>query len=244
MVNVKLCLSYDGTDFVGFQSQKDQSTIEDELKKALYKITGKIKIYYAGRTDAGVHAQMQVINFFTDRVNMNEFNWIMAFNSILPKTIRIQVCEFVDENFHARKSVKKREYWYYVINSPFISALQIRYASHFPREMDVKLLQDYTNVFIGEHDFTSFCSTKDINHSKIRRIESFVIDKKNDMVIFKIIGNAFLQHMVRTMIGTILELHKKKISPKELVKILEGKNRKLAGQTYCARGLVLKKIYY
>ena len=245
MRNIKLTVSYDGTDFAGFQSQLDVRTVEDTLKEALGKITGKKdKIYCAGRTDSGVHAEMQVINFFSEKKNMTEFNWIMALNTLLPTDVRITGCCFVSDDFNARKSAVKREYWYRMINSPFISALDIRFASHHPKPLDITLLQQYADQFTGTHDYTSFCSTRDVCESKIRRIETFNIEKKDNLIVFKITGTAFFQYMVRTIIGTMLQLHKEKKDPSEIKKILQKKNRSFAGPTYYPGGLIFKKVYY
>ncbi|MCG8568643.1 MAG: tRNA pseudouridine(38-40) synthase TruA [Spirochaetes bacterium] len=246
MPNIKLILSYDGTDFAGFQSQVDQRTIEDELKLAIRKIEkkDKVTIYCAGRTDTGVHAEEQVINFYTEQQNMEPFNWIMAMNSLLPHDIRVIQCELVANEFNARRSAIKREYWYHLYNGPFISALQYRYAAHYPKILSLDKLQQYIPYFIGEHDFTSFCASTDSSFSKVRRIESFFIEKKNDQFIFKITGNAFLHHMIRTIIGTILNMVKNDEDPAKIEKLIKVKDRNQAGPTYYACGLVLKRVYY
>ena len=243
--NVKLILSYDGTDYCGFQSQTNGNTIEDNLKKAISQITSsKISIYCAGRTDSGVHAEGQVVNFYTDKKNMSEKNWVNALNSILPMNIRILKAEFVDDNFHARRSALYREYWYKITNAPVISALNNRYSILYKYPLNIELLQEYCNILVGEHDFTSFCALSDMSKSKVRYIHSINIERNGFIIYIKIIGNAFLQHMIRTILGTILKLHRFEMPCSEMKKILEGKNRRLAGPTFAAKGLTFQTVYY
>ena len=216
MKNLKLTLSYDGTDFYGFQPQKNLRTVGEELDRAITKINGiKTNITCSGRTDTGVHADGQVVSFLTQKTNLKEFNWICALNSFLPKDIRVLDAEFVDVDFSARRSAIFREYWYRIINAKSISALWFRYASHYFYEtLDIGLLQEYANMLLGENDFTAFSSINDVSNSKKRYIRSVKFEKDGDLITFKIIGNAFLQHMIRIIIGTILELHKDKRDPK------------------------------
>ena len=224
--NIKLTLSYDGTNYNGYQSQENNNTIEDNLKKAIFKITSKkVKLYCAGRTDTGVHAEAQVVNFITDKVNMNEENWLLALNSTLPFDIRIIKSEFVDKDFHARKSAIFREYWYRIINSIAISALENHYSAKYINPLNIDLLQEYCNILIGKHDFTSFSALSDTNKSKIRYMHSIKIDKHDDLIIIKFIGNAFLHKMIRTIIGTILKLHRFEMPVIEMKKILDKKDR-------------------
>lgn len=247
MNNIKLTISYDGTDYYGFQIQKDNKTIEYFLKNTISQILkdNNIKIYCAGRTDTGVHAQGQIINFYSTNTNIKEKNWILALNSILPPDIRIMECEIVDNNFNARNDAILREYWYYIINSPVISALQKRYVTHFYKfNLDLELLNMYAQQFIGENDFSAFCSASDMSRSKKRYIHSFIVEKYDDVFIFKIQGNAFLQHMVRIIIGTMIELNKNGDSPEKIKKIMDAKDRKKAGLTFPPNGLIFKKVYY
>ncbi|HPO49127.1 MAG TPA: tRNA pseudouridine(38-40) synthase TruA [Spirochaetota bacterium] len=246
MKNIKLVLSYDGTDFCGFQMQKNLRTVASELDKALSTINGKkINFTCSGRTDTGVHAEGQVINFYTEKENMSEFNWICALNSYLPRDIRVIDASFVPLEFNARRSTLFREYQYFIVNEKTISALWYRYASlYFYEELDIDLLQKYANNLLGENDFTSFCSVNDKNISKSRFIKKFEISKDKNIVKFRIIGNAFLQHMIRIIVGAMLELHKEKRPPEDIRKILLAKDRSLAGPTYYSKGLCFKKVYY
>ena len=245
-MNVKITLSYDGTDYCGFQLQTGVRTIEEELEKGLLKITKvPTKLNCAGRTDSGVHAEAQVINFFTSIKSMNENNWIQAFNSVLPKDIRINACEFQDNDFHARRSSIYREYWYNITNSSTISALLYRFSAQFYFfKLDENLLRLYGNEICGEHDFTSFCSANDVSLSKSRFIHSIKVERTGDQIVIKIIANAFLQHMIRIIVGTMLKLHKENKPPEDMKRILLAKDRQDAGTTFVPKGLVFKKVYY
>lgn len=246
MENIKLTISYDGTNYYGFQIQKNKKTIEHILIDSISRILKKpVKIYCAGRTDTGVHAEGQVINFYSTNCNIREKNWILALNTILPEDIRIMNCEIVNDNFNSRRDAILREYWYYLENAPVISALKKRFVTHFYHfELDLKLLNAYANQFLGENDFTAFCASCDTSKSKKRYIHSFVVEKYNNTFIFKIKGNAFLQHMVRIIVGTMIQLHKKKIYPEVIKDIMKSKERKFAGVTYPPNGLIFKKVYY
>ena len=243
--NVKLVLSYDGTDYFGFQTQASGNTIADKLIKAIEKINGyKTEIRCAGRTDTGVHAEGQVVNFFTVNTGMDEDNWLQALNSLLPYDIRVLNCELVDENFDARNSAFYREYWYHIINSNSISALSNRYAIHYKYPMNIELLKSYCPVMLGEQNFTSFSAITDQSLSKKRFVHKAEIEKKSDLVIIKIIANAFLHKMIRTVVGTFLNLQRENAPALELKKIIEAKDRNMAGPTFSSKGLVLKKVYY
>lgn len=246
MRNVKMVVSYDGTDFHGFQAQKSGiPTIGGELEKAVNLLSdNNVEIVCAGRTDKGVHAEGQVINFLTSRVTIKEHNWIRAVNSSLPPAIRITDCEFVNDEFSARFDAKAREYWYHISNVYFPDALTARFSTHVREPLDIELLNKYCGQFVGEYDFTSFCSTLDSSSTKVRRIESFTAEKCSDLVILKIKGSAFLHNMVRIITGTVLTLHKQGKKPEIIKDIIEAKDRTLAGNTMPPTGLVFKKVYY
>ena len=243
--NVKLILSYDGTDYFGFQSQSSGNTIADKLIYVLEKINGiKTEIRCAGRTDTGVHAEGQVVNFFTEKTGIKEASWISAINSMLPKDIRVVNCEFVDEKFDARNSAFYREYWYQITNATSISALENRYFLLYKYSINLNLLKEYCSVLLGENDFTSFAASTDSSLSKNRYVHKAVVEKIKNHVIIKIIANAFLHKMIRTIVGTFLKLQAENAPPSKLKIILDAKDRNLAGPTFPAKGLVLKKVYY
>lgn len=243
--NVKLVISYDGTQYNGSQSQLNGNTIEDKLKAIVSKINGyQTTIYFSSRTDSKVHAAGQTANFFTDKTNMNETNWLNAINSGLPWDIRILSCEFVDPDFQSRRNAIGRQYIYRLINASVISALENRYAVRYSHPLDISLLQEYCNYLIGEHDFSSFCSAGDTNPVKIRYLHTISITRRDNLITITIIGNAFLHNMIRIIVGTILKLHRFEEPALTMQRILEGKNRDLAGPTFKAGGLTLHKVFY
>ncbi len=244
--NIKAIVSYDGTNYNGFQAQKNGLGIETVICDVLTKVHGfETSIICAGRTDSGVHAEGQVINFLTTRVSMTESNWIGCFNKELPEDIRVLTVEKVDTTFNSRKSAIAREYWYQIVKGHSISALTTRFAINCPLDnLSVEKLQSYTNQFVGVHDFTSFCCATDQNKSKIREIKSIRVEEENGIIIIKILGNSFLYNMIRIIIGTILELIKKNRPPEDVQKIIMTKNRKKAGKTAKAKGLIFKKVFY
>ncbi len=245
-VNIKLTVSYDGTNYCGFQAQENAvETVGGHIKSAVKKITGEdIELICSGRTDKGVHALGQVVNFLTEQHNMNEYNWLRAINSILPKDIRVTHSEKVDLEFSARFSTEAREYRYHIINERFPDALRFRYATYCYFPLDVELLNEYCHYLEGTHDFTSFCSAQDASLSKVRQIYHLSASRSGDMVTFRIVGSAFLHNMVRIIVGTILELARRGLPPERMGEILEGKDRGLAGKTIDPAGLTFQKVYY
>jgi tRNA pseudouridine38-40 synthase len=244
-MNVKLTLSYDGTDFYGFQAQENLPTVAGEIEKALQKILGEIpEIVCAGRTDKGVHADGQVINFHTSLDKMKEYNWLRALNSILPRSVRITQCEFMPDEWSARFDAKAREYHYHLVNQRFPDARRMRFASFCYYDLDVELLNQYCQYLVGEHDFTSFCAADDPSRTKIRQIYKLDTMRNDDLVTLRVIGSAFLHNMVRIITGTLLTLYRKGEPPIRMKQILDGQNRQLTRDTIEPHGLVFKKVYY
>ena len=247
--NVKLTLSYDGTNYYGFQSQDHKNTIEDKLREAIAVITktqpDEVKLVTAGRTDTGVHAEAQCVNFFSDN-RMQPMNWFLGLNSLLPDDIRISNVEFVSSDFNARRSALYREYIYQIINGSSISALENRYCTHiYKKILDIDCLNQYAAHFCGERDWTSFCAIGDQNRTKTRMIyKTEFIRLGQSKIGMRIVGNAFLQHQVRIIVGTIVDMAVKGVPHEELERIIEAKDRTKAGITLSPKGLILKKIYY
>jgi tRNA pseudouridine38-40 synthase len=243
--NVKITLSYDGTDYFGFQSQAGGNTIADKLIKAIKKIEGEPPaITCAGRTDAGVHAEGQVVNFFTKRMRMDETNWLSGINSSLPDDIRVLKCEFVPETFSARNSAYYREYWYTIINAPVISALKNRYALHYRYPVDIGLMNEYCAEILGEKNFTAFSASTDSSISKNRFVRSALVENAGGEIVFKIVANAFLHKMIRIIVGTFLRLQKENAPASEVKKIMLSADRTISGPTAPPNGLVFKRVYY
>jgi len=248
MINIKLTIEYEGTKYYGWQRQKSLLSIQGILEEKISQITQeKITLNGSGRTDAGVHALGQVANFKTNSsIPLLELTFIL--NRMLPLDIRIKKAERVDNNFHARYSAVSKIYHYYVLNSNqnnnYISIFLRNYVYCIYENIDLGEMKKASNYLQGEHDFTSFaCSGSRIRNWK-RKIKNISIIKKGNIFCFHLEADAFLYKMVRTIVGTLLEVGKGKIDYLEMKKILEAKNRKIAGRTVPAKGLFLIKVKY
>ena len=242
MQNCRLTLSYDGTDFHGWQRQPEKRTVQGVLEDSVAKITQKkIHITGAGRTDAGVHAHGQVANFKAN-LSIKDSELILALNSLLPKDIRVISLKKVDMDFHSRKTAKSKIYQYRIFNSPSISPFIFRYTLHWTSPLKVDLMKEAAPLFIREADFTSFSSNRLLN--PVREVIRSEIKKKGDEIIYTVEANGFLRYMVRTIVGTLLEIGKCRIPPEKIEQIFREKKRTLASPTAPAKGLCLIKVNY
>ena len=235
-------ITYDGTDYFGWQRQKDERTIQGQIENTLRKIFGlKINVIGAGRTDAGVHAKGQAANFLApDKYNNSEF--LQALNGHLPKDIRILILKKVPPEFHARKSAKTKVYEYRILNSSKINPFVLRFVSHIPYPLLADRMQEGASLFIREADFTSFSSNRELN--PIRRVVRSEIRKKGNEIIYSVEANGFLRYMVRTMVGALIQIGKGKILPQRIEEILQQKRRSKDAPTAPAQGLCLIKVKY
>jgi len=242
MQNYKLILSYDGTDFHGWQRQPKKRTVQGILEDSLAQITQKkINITGAGRTDAGVHAQAQAANFKAS-LSMDDDELFRALNSLLPRDIRVTSLERTDLDFHARKMAKSKIYQYRIFNSTNISPFITRYVLHWPSPLKVQSMRDAAPLFIREADFTSFSSNRLLD--PVRKVTRSELHKKGDEIIYTVEANGFLRYMVRTMVGTLLEVGKGKLLPEQVEELFRKKERSLASPTAQAKGLCLIKVNY
>jgi tRNA pseudouridine38-40 synthase len=249
-VNYKLLIQYDGTDFHGWQVQENDRTIQGELERVISTLEDEpVRVTGSGRTDAGVHAEGQVAN-----VHLNK-EWPTvklqkAINGNLWRDIRVMNVEEADGGFHARFSAKQKTYVYRVINAPVMSPFWRRFAQHEGRPLDIARMNDAARLFLGEHDWTAFASAHTDGESKVRDVRRFNITSKWDdrsrasLIEFEITAKGFLRYMVRSIVGTLLEVGR---GEKDLdtvqTAILTG-NRNLAGMTARAKGLTLFKVDY
>jgi len=248
MINIKLTIEYEGTKYYGWQRQKGLLSIQGILEEKISRITQeKITLNGSGRTDAGVHALGQVANFKTNSsIPLSELPFIL--NRMLPLDIRIKKAEKVDNNFHARYSAVSKIYHYYVLNSNqnnnYLPIFLRNYVYCVYKNLNLEEMKKAGKFLEGEHDFTSFaCSGSRISKWE-RTIKDINITRKGDIFCFHLEADAFLYKMVRTIVGTLLEVGKGNISYLEIKKILEAKNRKIAGKTVPAKGLFLMKVKY
>jgi len=242
MQNHKLVISYDGTDYYGWQSQPKKRTIQGLLEENLGKITQKkITVIGAGRTDAGVHAQGQVANFRAN-ISLEEKELLRALNSLLPGDIKVISIEKTDLNFHARKMAKSKIYQYKIFNSSDIPPFLHRYVLYWPSRLNVKMMQKAALLFVREADFSAFSSNRLLY--PVRKVFSSQIEKKGKELVYTIEANGFLRYMVRTIAGTLLEVGKDKLLPENVEKMFKEKKRSQAGPTAPAKGLCLMKVIY
>lgn len=245
MRNIRMLLQYEGTKYQGWQKQNStDNTIQGKLEALLSKMCGEeIEIVGSGRTDAGVHAKGQVANFLTESA-MTEEEMLQYINEYLPKDIGVIELKEVAPRFHSRLNACGKRYCYRIINSPLPNVFYRRYALEFPDSLDIPAMKKAAEYLLGEHDFKAFTSTKKGKKSTVRRIDDISIEQKDGILQFTFTGNGFLFHMVRILMGTLLEIgiHKKK--PEEIPDIIASKNRENAGFLVPAKGLTLEEVFY
>ena len=243
-MKIKLTISYDGTNYAGYQIQDNAITVQEVLENALEKLTGeKINTVASGRTDAGVHAEGQVVSFDTNSTIPPE-KFYKALNVYLPDDVKALSSEQVCEEFNARKSAKTKTYTYSLYIADTINPLKERYSVKIPKTVDFSLVKQGAKVLVGEHDFKCMCSTGSSVNTTVRTVYSVdVLVLDND---FKIVvkGNGFLYNMVRIMVGTLIQIGLKEKTIEDLQKALETGDRTLVGRTFPANGLCLTQVEY
>lgn len=244
MRNLKLTLAYDGTDFHGWQVQPQVRTIQGEVQAALQKLFNhEISVTGSGRTDAGVHAQGQVANVETIR-NMDTDAVLRGANALLPEEVRVLSVEEVAPEFHARHSAKAKTYEYHIWRPAVVSPFHLRYVYPFRYPLNEDLIDRGTAHFLGPHDFTSFCATATEAEDRTRTIFEACWGRTDTTWVFRIRGNGFLQYMVRTIAGTLLEIGQGRLEPDKLPGIFDARDRRLAGPSLPSRGLHLIAVEY
>ena len=235
---VALGIEYDGSEYYGFQKQKStEQTIQGNLENSISKVANhSIKTFCSGRTDAGVHAFMQVVHFDTESRRSTR-EWVRGINSYLPHDIKVLWSKELDETFHARYSATHRSYLYRILNNQTPSALRSKRSLFVPQKLDIRAMRAASKYLIGEHDFSSFRGSGCQSNSPVRTIEDIKITKKNNFITFELRANAFLLHMVRIIIGTLLMVGKREIKPVEMKNILNEKDRRISGKTVSSSGL-------
>lgn len=243
-MRVKLTLSYDGTNYCGWQVQPNGITVQEELEKAVKSVTGEtVRVTGSGRTDAGVHAQGQVAHFDTESTVPSE-KFYRALNVYLPSDIRVEKSESVPDDFHACTTAKKKTYSYTFYLSETELPLKDRYAVKLDKLPDLALMKECAKLFVGEHDFKGFCATGSGAKTSVRTIYDLSIEQVDKTVTFTVTGNGFLYNMVRIMVGTLLEVGTGKIDKQTVERMLVTGERKLGGKTLPAKGLCLISVEY
>jgi tRNA pseudouridine38-40 synthase len=248
--NLKLTLSYDGTDFSGWQVQPDALTIQGTLASAIGRLTGEnVLPQGSGRTDSGVHALAQVATFCTASPIPAQ-NFLKALNDVLPQTIRILAVSEMPPDFHARRSAHAKTYRYCIYREPICPPFLARYVWHFPYPLDEDAMAEGATLLEGEHDFTSFAAVdperrqEDCEASNVRTVFSSSCERQEYELIYTVRGNGFLHHMVRNLVGTLILIGKGTLQPSDVQRILSLRNRSAAGATAPAHGLFLVEVEY
>jgi tRNA pseudouridine38-40 synthase len=265
MRNLKLILSYDGSEFGGWQVQPDAVTIQGTLASAIGRVTGeKVLPQGSGRTDAGVHALAQVVTFVTES-SVPTANFVKALNDILPASVRVLEVEEAAADFHARKSARAKTYRYRIYRGAICPPFLARYVWHYPFPLDEAAMVRAAGLVEGEHDFTSFAAVDPERSagvppafagtekargregqpvSNVRRIFSSNWERQGDEFVYVVKGSGFLHHMVRNLVGTFILVGKGTLQAEDLTRILEARSRSAAGATAPASGLYLVKVEY
>jgi tRNA pseudouridine38-40 synthase len=250
-MNYKLLIQYDGTDFHGWQVQENDRTIQGELERVIGMLADdEVSVVGSGRTDAGVHAEGQVANVHIAGDRFTPEKLKSAINGNLWRDIRVLKCEKTSDEFHARFSAKRKTYVYRVINAPVMSPFWRRYADHEHKPLDVALMNDTARLFLGEHDWTAFASAQSDGDSRVRNITDFTVESRWDdraqgaMIVFSITATGFLRYMVRSIVGTMIEVGQGVKDGDTIQTAIVTGDRTLAGKTAPAQGLTLFHVDY
>jgi tRNA pseudouridine38-40 synthase len=247
VVNLKLTLEYVGAAYHGWQVQPGLPTVQGTLEEKLGVILrAPVSVRGAARTDAGVHALGQVASLTvpegTDPAALRR-----SLNALLPGDIAVRTVESVPAEFHARHSARGRIYRYRVLTGDAISPFDRGFAGHVRLPLDVEAMDEAAGRLIGTHDFSSFRAAGDTSESPVKEIRSSRVERapgRDDLIVYTVEASSFLQHMVRALAGTLIEVGRGRRKPSAMVEILAGRNRSLAGPTAPARGLFLVKVLY
>jgi len=244
-MKIALGVEYLGTDFHGWQIQANGlRTVQGVVELALSKIANhSVRVFCSGRTDAGVHAKEQVIHFETDSIRDSNA-WLFGGNVNLPSDVNFNWVKEASDGFHARFDAYARLYEYKIHNHPVRSSLKSNYNLWEPRALDIKKMRKAAYFLLGEHDFSAFRGNLCKAKSPIKTLESIEIIKTNDTILIKIKANAFLHHMVRNIVGTLLKIGRDEREVDWMLSVLQSKDRKQAGPTAEPQGLYFVKAYY
>lgn len=242
--NIRLVLSYDGSDFKGWQNQLNTRTVQGEIEKALARMHGhEIALTGAGRTDSGVHARAQVANFYSDIASIPAGRFRMALNSLIPKDIRITHSEEVPSAFHSRFDARSRRYRYYFSFGQTMPWHE-RYSWKLDRKPDIPKLNRMASCLRGELDCRAFASARDESEHFFRYLYNASFFLNSGFLVFEIEANAFLWRMVRSIVGTLIELEARGADENSMQEILQSRDRSLAGVTAPPNGLFLWHVGY
>lgn len=244
MARIKIIIEYDGANYSGWQKQPDQKTIQGEIEDAILRTIGeKVEVFGSGRTDAGVHAYNQTAHFdLKAPVPISKIKDIL--NSALPLDISIKDASIVEDDFHARFSIKRKCYLYKIYNGAEKNAFLARRMAHIKKPLDIEKMKEASSLLVGRHDFHGFCSANTCATDFVREIFDIDIKKEGEYILISVCGNGFLYNMVRIIVGTLVDYALDKISLNDIKIALEKGDRSKSGQTMPACGLYLKETNY
>ena len=244
----KLTIAYDGTNYAGWQLQKIGLGVQQKIEEALEKLFGcKIRAHSSSRTDAGVHALGMIahIEIPAEKFRMTVRKLALAINAHLPQDIRVMAIARCRADFHARFDATGKQYRYGVWNHPVMNPLLCAQAWHVPASLDLDVMRAAARLFLGKHDFKSFAGTRTYEmESTVRTVTRCEIKRTGRLLTFIIEGDGFLYKMCRGIVGTLVQIGQEKFKPDAVMKILQHRDRRAAGMTAPAHGLVLWKVFY
>ena len=241
-MQIRLTLEYDGTDFKGWQIQPDQRTVQGELQARLEQLYGvPISVTASGRTDAGVHALGQVVNFTPTRdISLDRLQH--ALNGMLPPDVAVKRADYVGLDFHARFDAQRRYYFYRIRYNK--QPIGRHYAWYIRRKLDLDVIKRASKVLIGRHDFTSFCVAAYEKENRVCQVYTCDWQQQGNELTFHISGDRFLRAMVRSIVGTLVEMGRGARPAESIHDILGARNRQSAGESAPAQGLFLERVIY
>jgi tRNA pseudouridine38-40 synthase len=241
---MKVVLEYDGSDFAGWQQQAHGRTVEGELKRALRELTGsENKVYAAGRTDAGAHAEGQVVSFEMDgRIAPQRL--VAALNARLPGDVSVLTAEVAPDGFHARYSARWRRYRYRYLDRRARPALERGRCWHVAGPLDVEAMSVAAKALVGKHDWTSYCSASEPAAGRVREMRSAKVARNGDFVELELVAEGFLRGLARSIAGALAEVGRGRKQPESVGEVLRARDRSLAPRTAPAGGLTLVEVIY
>jgi tRNA pseudouridine38-40 synthase len=243
-VNIKLTIEYDGTHYHGWQIQPHGPSIQSVLEEAIATFVGTpTRITGSGRTDAGVHALGQVANFFTDK-NADRHRILRGLNALTPPDITIKAVEFVPDSFDARRDGRSRIYEYHILNRSTPSPFYLNHALHIHESLDIAAMREAISCLLGEHDFTSFRAAGCEAAHPIRKVYRTTLEQRGELLVYTIEATAFLRHMVRNIVGTLIDVGKSLRTAQSFSELLKARDRTKAGPTAPPHGLFLMEVKY
>jgi tRNA pseudouridine38-40 synthase len=244
MPTVKLVLEYDGTCYAGWQRQPHHLTIQEAIERAILQVSqATVSVIGAGRTDSGVHARGQVASFRTE-LDWPAPSWMQALNAVMPKDIAVCSSALMDDRFHAQHDARGKLYTYRILHRPARPTIDRAFVWHIYKPLDGAAMQQAAATLIGLQDFSSFEGSLTDNNNPICHLQRLEVIRHDDQILIEAYADRFLKHMVRAMVGTVVEVGLGKRTPHSLTEVLQARDRSAAGQTAPPHGLCLMRVDY